>query len=61
VVEFDIQGAFDNIDPALLMKAVKHHVKEQWMLLYIERWLSAPFETVEGQLIPRDKGPHRAA
>lgn len=56
MVEFDIQGAFDNIDPALLMKAVKHHVKEQWMLLYIERWLSAPFETVEGQLIPRDKG-----
>lgn len=56
VVEFDIKGAFDNIDHALLMKAVKHHVKEQWMLLYIERWLTAPFETADGQLIPRDKG-----
>ena len=56
VVEFDIKGAFDNIDHALLMKAVKHHVKERWMLLYIERWLTAPFETEEGILIPRNVG-----
>ena len=56
VVEFDIKGAFDNIDHSLLMAAVKHHVKEPWMLLYIERWLVAPFETSEGKLIPRDKG-----
>jgi group II intron reverse transcriptase/maturase len=56
LVEFDIKGVFDNIDHALLMKAVRHHVKERWMLLYIERWLIAPFETKGGQLIPRDKG-----
>ena len=56
VVEFDIKGAFDNIDHPLLLKAVRHHVKEPWMLLYIERWLTAPFETVDGELISRDKG-----
>jgi len=56
VVEFDIKGAFDNIDHALLMKAVKHHVKERWVLLYIERWLTTPFETIEGVVIPREKG-----
>ncbi len=56
VVEFDIKGAFDNIDHAMLMAAVKHHVKAPWMVLYIERWLVAPFETSEGKLIPRDKG-----
>lgn len=56
VVEFDIKGAFDNIDHSLLLKAVKHHVKERWMLLYVERWLVAPFETEDGVLIPRDKG-----
>ena len=56
VVEFDIKGAFDNIDHDLLMKAVKHHVKARWMLLYIERWLTAPFETEDGVLIPREKG-----
>ncbi|WP_226971377.1 reverse transcriptase domain-containing protein [Vibrio navarrensis] len=27
VVEFDIKGAFDNIDHELLMKAVRHYVK----------------------------------
>ena len=56
VVEFDIQGAFDNIDHSLLIKAVEHHVHERWMLLYIKRWLSAPFETEQGVLIPREKG-----
>lgn len=56
VVEFDIKGAFDNIDHALLMKAVEHHVKERWMVLYIKRWLTAPFQTGDGQLVPRDKG-----
>jgi group II intron reverse transcriptase/maturase len=56
VVEFDIKGAFDNIDHALLMKAVRYHVKERWMLLYIERWLTAPFQTEDGQRVPRDQG-----
>lgn len=56
VVEFDIKGAFDNIDHDLLMKAVKHHVKSKWILLYIERWLKAPFvsKTIHGE--PRGKG-----
>ena len=36
VVEFDIKGAFDNIDHGLLMKAVRKHVQERWMLLYID-------------------------
>jgi len=56
VVEFDIKGAFDNIDHALLMKAVKRHVKEDWQRLYIERWLTAPFELLNGQLRSRDRG-----
>ena len=56
VVEFDIKGAFDNIEHGLLMKAVRHHVKEKWILLYIERWLVAPFETEEGILISRGIG-----
>ena len=56
VVEFDIQGAFDNIEHDLLMKAVRHHVKEPWILLYIERWLTTPFTTEDGRLVPRVKG-----
>lgn len=56
VVEFDIKSAFDQIDHGLLMKAVKHHVKDSWIQLYIERWLKAPFETADGTRIPRDRG-----
>lgn len=56
VVEFDIKGAFDHIDHTLLMKALRHHVKERWIHIYVERWLTAPFETEDGNRIPRDKG-----
>jgi RNA-directed DNA polymerase len=56
VVEFDIKGAFDQIDHGLLMKAVRSHIKEDWILLYIERWLTAPFETTEGTRVPRECG-----
>ena len=41
VVEFDIKAAFDQIDHGLLMKAVRSHIKEGWILLYIERWLNS--------------------
>jgi group II intron reverse transcriptase/maturase len=44
VVEFDIKSAFDQIDHGLLMKAVRSHIKEDWILLYIERWLTAPLD-----------------
>ena len=56
VVEFDIKAAFDQIDHALLLKAVRKHIKEDWILLYIERWLTAPFETTEGARLQRDRG-----
>jgi group II intron reverse transcriptase/maturase len=56
VVEFDIKAAFDQIDHRLLMKAVRCHIKEDWLLLYIERWLTAPFETAEGTGPARTRG-----
>jgi RNA-directed DNA polymerase len=56
VVEFDIKAAFDQIDHGLLMKAVRSHIREDWIVLYIERWLTAPFETAEGTRQPRERG-----
>lgn len=56
VIEFDIKGLFDNIDHDLLMKAVKRHVTEKWLILYIERWLKAPFENEKGEIINRESG-----
>ena len=56
VLELDIKGLFDNIDHKLLMKAVEKHVEEKWVKLYIERWLVAPFETSQGDIIERKAG-----
>ncbi len=56
LLEFDIKGLFDNIEHELLMKAVRHHTKCKWILLYIERWLRAPFQQKDGMLIERTKG-----
>ena len=56
VLEFDIQGLFDNIDHELLMRAVRKHTASKWILLYIERWLKAPFQKEDGTLMERGKG-----
>jgi len=56
VLEFDIKGLFDNIDHELLMKAVRGHTNDEWAILYIERWLKAPMQQPNGDLIARTKG-----
>jgi RNA-directed DNA polymerase len=56
VLEFDIKGLFDNIDHALLLRAVHKHTACKWVRLYIERWLKAPMQLADGTLVPRTKG-----
>ncbi len=56
VLEFDIKGLFDNIDHDLLMKAVRKHTDSKWEILYIERWLKAPFQDKTGTKIERNSG-----
>jgi len=56
VVEFDIKGLFDNIDHGLLLKALRKHCEEKWILLYVERWLVAPTIGVDRELQRRSKG-----
>lgn len=55
VLEFDIRGMFDNIPWDLLLKALKHHTKEKWILLYMERWLEADLVR-DGEVVHRTKG-----
>ena len=55
ILEFDIKGLLDNLPHDLLMKAVRRHVKCEWAVLYIERWLTAPMEK-DGKLIARTRG-----
>lgn len=55
VIDLDIKGMFDNIDHELLMKAVRKHTKEAWILLYVERWLKTPFSR-NGEMQARKAG-----
>jgi RNA-directed DNA polymerase len=58
VLDLDIKGFFDNIDHELMMRAVRVHTEEKWVLLYIERWLKAPIEMPDGtQTLPRKGTP----
>ncbi|AFU70141.1 group 2 retron-type reverse transcriptase [Psychroflexus torquis ATCC 700755] len=53
VIDLDIKGFFDNIDHNKLMLAVEKHVPENWVKLYITRWLEAPVVTKSGKLTQR--------
>jgi len=56
VLDLDIKGFFDNIDHELMMRAVRKHTDCKWVLLYIERWLKAPAQLENGELVEREKG-----
>lgn len=56
VLEFDIKGLFDNIDHALLRRALKKHVRCEWAMLYIGRWLTAPLQLADGTRVERTRG-----
>lgn len=56
-IDIDIKGFFDNIDHALLLKAVRHYTQEKHILLYVERWLQAPVALPNGTVKhPEGKG-----
>lgn len=53
VIDLDIKGFFDNIDHGKLMLAVERHVPENWVKLYLARWLACPVLTKSGKLITK--------
>jgi RNA-directed DNA polymerase len=61
VLDLDIKGFFDNIDHDLMMRAVKKHAIEKWIVVYVERWLKAPMQRDDGQRIERGKGTPQGA
>jgi len=56
VLEFDIKGLFDNIDHELMMKLVRKHTDNKWVILYTERWLKAPMQMPDETCVPRTQG-----
>jgi len=39
-----------------VLRAVRRHTDERWILLYVERWLEAPLQQEDGTFVPRDRG-----
>ena len=46
----------NNLDHALLLRAVRKHTDCRWLILYVERWLQAPAQLPDGTLLAREKG-----
>jgi RNA-directed DNA polymerase len=56
VLDLDVQAFFDSVPWDLIVKAVRAHVREPWVLLYVRRWLAAPVQMPDGSLAERDRG-----
>jgi RNA-directed DNA polymerase len=56
ILDLDVRAFFDSVPHDLLLKAVAHHTDERWVLLYIERWLTAPMSMSDGTMVAREKG-----
>jgi RNA-directed DNA polymerase len=56
VIDIDIKRFFDAIDHMLMMQSVKKYTDEKWVLLYTKRWLKAPAESKNGEIVERSKG-----
>jgi RNA-directed DNA polymerase len=56
VVDLDVRSFFDSVPWDLMLKAVARHVTQEWVLLYVERWLKAPMQMPDGMLTRRTRG-----
>ncbi len=55
-IDLDFQSFFDSVDHSLVLKSVAANTDERWILLYVERWLTAPLDNGDGTLVARDRG-----
>lgn len=56
VIDLDIAKFFDTISHELIMRAVRKHTQLRWLRLYVERWLEAPLQKEDGELVAREQG-----
>jgi RNA-directed DNA polymerase len=56
VIDVDIRSFYDTLDHELVLRAVKKHTDQKWILLYVERWLKAPMQREDGTLVARERG-----
>ena len=56
VLDLDVQKFFDSVDHGLMVKAVEVNTDQKWVVLYVKRWLSAPIQMPDGEVVERDRG-----
>jgi RNA-directed DNA polymerase len=56
VIDVDIKGFFDNINHERMLQLLQEHTQENWVMLYVERWLKAGVEQADGSIAMRTKG-----
>jgi RNA-directed DNA polymerase len=56
LIDLDYRSFFDSLDHSLVLRAVSHHTDQKWVLLYVDRWLKAPIQQVDGITAARDRG-----
>jgi RNA-directed DNA polymerase len=56
VVDMDVRAFFDSVSWELMLKAVARHTDQNWVLLYVQRWLQAPMLRPDGTLVARVMG-----
>jgi RNA-directed DNA polymerase len=56
IVDLDIRSFFDSVPWQLVVKAVAARSTDPWVLLYVRRWLAAPWQLPDGSLLQRDRG-----
>lgn len=56
VVDLDVAKFFDSVRWDLVLKAVRAHTDQPWVVLYVQRWLQAPVQHADGTLEHRDRG-----
>ena len=55
VIDLDVQKFFDEVPWDLVLRAVGAVTDCRWVLLYVERWLAAPFVRPNGAVEERSK------
>jgi RNA-directed DNA polymerase len=56
VLDLDVRSFFDQLDHALMLRAVRRFTDCRWILLYIERWLRAEIVLPDGRHEQRERG-----
>jgi RNA-directed DNA polymerase len=56
IIDMDIRAFFDTVPWDLVLRAVKYHCREPWVLLYVKRWLEAPLRLPDGTISERTMG-----